>query len=101
MMHGPRVEERVRTREGMRAAAALAALLLGAVAAGRAAQAPAATAPSGQAQELPPIRNFLQVTPQFCTGGQPRIEHYAKLKADGVKAVLNLRQPTEHRAEEE
>lgn len=51
--------------------------------------------------ELPPIRNFLQVTPEFCTGGQPRIEHFAKLKADGVKAVLNLRQPTEHRAEEE
>jgi uncharacterized protein (TIGR01244 family) len=55
----------------------------------------------GGAQELPPIRNFLQVTPEFCTGGQPRIEHFAKLKADGVKAVLNLRQPGEHRAEEE
>jgi uncharacterized protein (TIGR01244 family) len=53
------------------------------------------------AQELPPIRNFLQVTPQFCTGGQPRLEHVAKLKADGVKAVLNLRQPGEHRADEE
>lgn len=52
-------------------------------------------------QELPPIRNFLQVTPQFCTGGQPRMEHFAKLKADGVKAVLNLRQPSEHRADEE
>ena len=51
--------------------------------------------------ELPPIRSFLQVTPQFCTGGQPRVEHFAKLKADGVKAVLNLRQPTEHRADEE
>jgi len=51
--------------------------------------------------ELPPIRNFLQVNPQFCTGGQPRLEHFAKLKADGVKAVLNLRQPSEHRAEEE
>ena len=51
--------------------------------------------------ELPPIRNFLQVNNEFCTGGQPRIEHFAKLKADGVKAVLNLRQPTEHRAEEE
>jgi len=58
-------------------------------------QAPAPT------QELPPIRNFLQVTPQFCTGGQPRIEHFQKLKADGVKAVLNLRQPSEHRADEE
>jgi uncharacterized protein (TIGR01244 family) len=51
--------------------------------------------------ELPPIRNFLQVNKEFCTGGQPRIEHFEKLKADGVKAVLNLRQPTEHRAEEE
>lgn len=60
--------------------------------------APPAAAPG---QELPPIRSFLQVTPQFCTGGQPRLEHFATLKADGVKAVLNLRQPTEHRAEEE
>lgn len=59
---------------------------------------PPATA---QAQELPPIRNFLQVTPDFCTGAQPRIEHIEKLKADGVKAVLNLRQPSEHRADEE
>ena len=49
----------------------------------------------------PDIRNFLKVTPEFCTGGQPRPEHFAALKADGVKAVLNLRQPTEHRAEEE
>jgi uncharacterized protein (TIGR01244 family) len=57
-------------------------------------------APAAQA-ELPPIRNFLQVNPQFCTGGQPRIENFAKLKGDGVKAVLNLRQPTEHRADEE
>jgi uncharacterized protein (TIGR01244 family) len=55
----------------------------------------------GQTPELPPIRNFLQVTPQFCTGGQPRMEHFAKLKADGVKAVLNLRQPSEHRADVE
>jgi uncharacterized protein (TIGR01244 family) len=59
------------------------------------AQAPA------QTPELPPIRNFLQVTPQFCTGGQPRPDHFVKLKSDGVKAVLNLRQPTEHRADEE
>jgi len=52
-------------------------------------------------QDLPPIRNFLQVTKDFCTGAQPRLEHFAKLKADGVKAVLNLRQPSEHRADEE
>ena len=57
------------------------------------------TAASGQ--ELPPIRNFLQVNADFCTGAQPRPEHLARLKADGVKAVLNLRTPGEHRAEEE
>jgi uncharacterized protein (TIGR01244 family) len=57
-------------------------------------------APAAQT-ELPPIRNFLQVDTNFCTGGQPRLEHFAKLKADGVKAVLNLRTPGEHRAEEE
>jgi uncharacterized protein (TIGR01244 family) len=53
------------------------------------------------AQAPPDIRNFLQVTAEFCTGGQPRPEHFARLEADGVKAVLNLRQPTEHRADEE
>lgn len=52
-------------------------------------------------QEVPPIRNFLQVNKDFCTGAQPRLEHLAKLKADGVKAIINLRQPSEHRAEEE
>src|SRR6187401_2523508 len=48
-----------------------------------------------------PIRNFLKVSTDFCTGGQPRMEHFAQLKADGVKAVLNLRTPGEHRADEE
>ena len=52
-------------------------------------------------QELPPIRNFVRVNEQFCTGGQPRPEHLAKLKEEGVKAILNLRQPSEHRAAEE
>ena len=57
---------------------------------------------SGNVQaEVPPIRNFLQVTDEFCTAGQPRIEHFAALKAKGVKSVLNLRQPSEHRADEE
>jgi uncharacterized protein (TIGR01244 family) len=51
--------------------------------------------------QVPEIRNFLQVTPDFCTGGQPRLEHFEVLKARGVKAVLNLRPPGEHRAEEE
>jgi uncharacterized protein (TIGR01244 family) len=52
-------------------------------------------------QETPPIRNFLRVNKDFCTGGQPRLEHLAKLKEEGVKAIINLRQPSEHRAEEE
>ena len=56
-------------------------------------------APAGQ--ELPPIRAFFKPSPEFCTGGQPRMEHFAKLKADGVKSVLNLRTPGEHRADEE
>lgn len=58
----------------------------------------AQTPSSGQP---PDIRAFLQVTPDFCTGGQPRPTHFAELKARGVKAVLNLRTPGEHRAEEE
>ncbi len=49
----------------------------------------------------PDIRNFLQVTPDFCTGAQPRPEHFAMLKSRAIKTVLNLRVPEEHRAEEE
>ena len=52
-------------------------------------------------QETSSIRNFLRVNEQFCTGGQPRLEDLEKLKAEGVKAIVNLRQPSEHRAEEE
>jgi uncharacterized protein (TIGR01244 family) len=47
------------------------------------------------------IRNFMRVSTDFCTGGQPRPEHFARLKAEGTRAVLNLRTPGEHRAEEE
>jgi uncharacterized protein (TIGR01244 family) len=52
-------------------------------------------------QEAPPIRNFLRVNENFCTGGQPKLEHLEMLKKDGVKAIINLRQPSEHRAAEE
>lgn len=52
-------------------------------------------------QEAPPIRNFVRVNEQFCTGAQPRLEHLEKLKAEGVRAVINLRPPGEHRAAEE
>lgn len=52
-------------------------------------------------QEDRPIRNFLRINKEFCTGAQPRLEHLEKLKAEGVKAIINLRRPTEHRADEE
>ena len=52
-------------------------------------------------QEAPPIRNFMRVNDQFCTGGQPRLEHLQKLKDEGVKAIINLRPRGEHRAAEE
>ncbi|HEX8187483.1 MAG TPA: protein tyrosine phosphatase family protein [Pyrinomonadaceae bacterium] len=52
-------------------------------------------------QEAPPIRNFLRVNKEFCAGGQPRNEHLAKLKEEGVRAIINLRPPGEHRAAEE
>ncbi|HEV2863497.1 MAG TPA: protein tyrosine phosphatase family protein [Pyrinomonadaceae bacterium] len=60
-----------------------------------------AVLPAAARQEAPPIRNFLRVNEQFCTGAQPRLEHLEKLKAEGVKAVINLRLPSEHRAAEE
>ena len=57
--------------------------------------------PVAAQEEIPPIRNFLRINDQFCTGGQPRLEHLQKLKDEGVKAIINLRQPSEHRAAEE
>jgi uncharacterized protein (TIGR01244 family) len=60
-----------------------------------------APAPAAAAAEVAPIRNFMRVTTEFCTGGQPRLENLAQLKAEGVRAVLNLRTPGEHRAAEE
>ena len=56
---------------------------------------------SATAQDTGPIRNFLRENKDFCTGGQPRLEHLEQLKAEGVKSILNLRQPSEHRAAEE
>jgi uncharacterized protein (TIGR01244 family) len=50
---------------------------------------------------VPPIRNFIRMDQQFCTGAQPRLEHLEMLKKEGVKAIINLRQTGEHRAAEE
>jgi len=57
--------------------------------------------PVAAQQEIPPIRNFLRVNDQFCTGGQPRLEHLQQLKDEGVKTIINLRPTSEHRAAEE
>ena len=57
---------------------------------------------SGQIQsEQPAIFNFTRVSDQYCTGGQPKLDALAKLKAEGVKSIINLRQPSEHRAADE
>jgi uncharacterized protein (TIGR01244 family) len=61
----------------------------------------AALAQAGAPADVSSIRNFVRVDTNFCTGGQPRLEHLAQLKAEGVRAIINLRQPSEHRAEEE
>jgi protein tyrosine phosphatase (PTP) superfamily phosphohydrolase (DUF442 family) len=60
-----------------------------------------AQTPQAPAADEQPIRNFLKVSPEFCSGGQPRPEHFARLRADGVKSVLNLRTTEEHRASDE
>ncbi len=58
-------------------------------------------AQQGQTQEYASIKNFLRVNDQICTGGQPSADDLARLKVEGVKAVINLRQPSEYNAEEE
>lgn len=57
--------------------------------------------PVAAQQQIPAIRNFVRVNDQFCTGGQPRLEHLQKLKDEGVRAIINLRPASEHRAAEE
>jgi len=45
--------------------------------------------------ELTGIPHFLKLNDQVWTGGQPWPEHLPKLKAAGVKVVINLRPPDE------
>ena len=52
-------------------------------------------------QEPWSIKNFFRVNEQVCTGGQPTMEELEKLKAEGVKAIINLRMPSEYNSEEE
>ncbi|MEW6127817.1 MAG: sulfur transferase domain-containing protein [Acidobacteriota bacterium] len=46
--------------------------------------------------EVTSIRRFLRVDKDICTGGQPRLVQLAKLKAEGIKTIINLRPPDEH-----
>lgn len=54
-----------------------------------------------QSTEFPSIPNFLKVDDRVFVGGQPPMEDLARLKAKGIRAVVNLRQPAEYNAAEE
>ena len=59
---------------------------------------------SAAQQELSSIKNYLRLNEQICTGGQPALEDLERLKAEGMKAIINLRRPSEYppgQAEEE
>jgi len=65
---------------------------------GAAAQTPT---PSTAAEDFSNIQNFLCVTEGICTGGQPSMENLEKMKAQGVRSVVNLRRANEYNFEEE
>ena len=44
------------------------------------------------------ITNFLRINKQICTGGQPTMDDLSRMKSEGVKAVVNLRRPSEYDA---
>lgn len=44
------------------------------------------------------ITNFFRVNDQICTGGQPKLEDLEKMKAEGISAIINLRQASEYDA---
>jgi uncharacterized protein (TIGR01244 family) len=61
----------------------------------------AAAASQEPAKDASSIKNFLRVDKQICTGGQPTMAELEKLKQEGVRAIINLRRPSEYNAEEE
>jgi protein tyrosine phosphatase (PTP) superfamily phosphohydrolase (DUF442 family) len=56
---------------------------------------------TGEPNSLTTIPAFLKLTDQVWTGGQPTLEHLAKLKAEGVDIIINLRPASEHTGEQE
>jgi len=61
----------------------------------------AVAAPQEPAKDASSIKNFLRVNEEICTGGQPTMAELEKLKQEGVRAIINLRRPSEYNAEEE
>jgi uncharacterized protein (TIGR01244 family) len=61
----------------------------------------ASAAPAQQATEFASIENFTQVSKQFYVGGQPGMDDLARLKAKGIRGIVNLRRPAEYNAAEE
>src|SRR5215510_5029525 len=47
-------------------------------------------------QDATPIRNFLRIGPNFCTGRQPNMQQLEKLKAEGITTIINLRTADEY-----
>jgi uncharacterized protein (TIGR01244 family) len=80
--------------------ATLLALLAPAVQAQCAARTPTAQ-PAPPQKEYANITNFLRVNEQICTGGQPALEDLEKMKAEGIHAIINLRQASEYNFAEE
>ena len=72
-------------------------LILAAIALAQQPEPPKQEAPKAESS----IKNFFRINEQICTGGQPTMEELAQVKAKGVKAVINLRMPSEFNAEEE
>ena len=52
-------------------------------------------------QDATPIRNFLRIDPNFCTGGQPNMQQLEKLKAEGITTIVNLRTADEYNVAQE
>ncbi len=65
-----------------------------------AAQSPQPSPAVEQAEAKPyaHITNFFRVNDQICTGGQPRMEDFEKMKAEGIRAIINLRMAGEYDA---
>lgn len=59
---------------------------------------PAAAVEQAEAKPYAHITNFFRVNEQICTGGQPKMEDLEKMKAEGIRAIINLRQASEYDA---